>query len=331
MEKKRRFNLSKKLQEGIAETINLAESTDGQFRDTEITLSRLEVDPDNPRKLSLTLDDLLSEHDFSNDPIKKHELEHLQELAATIEANGVLNPIVVYRFGEKYRIVAGERRFLASNLAKKQSIPARIYNNKPDDLQLKVVQWVENTAREDLSLAEKINNIESIIKFYTDRFPSKKVDAQELAKITGLSLTNTYRFLLLIKSNEKVKNLINSGKLNSLQMAELLASIKEKETIDLAIAAFLEGRPLKDIQMIVKSTPKKIEQKRKSTGRKTTNISFGATKNPKVAEVIIKAIVQSQICKDMINVSLVDWNDTKNVNLIVKDIIRKIEGLVSHA
>ncbi|MCD8543239.1 MAG: ParB/RepB/Spo0J family partition protein [Gammaproteobacteria bacterium] len=326
MEKKRRFNLSKKLQAGIAETINLAESTDGQFRDAEITLSRIEVDPDNPRRLTITLEDVLSDHDFSNEPNKQQEFEQLQELATTIEANGVLNPIVVYRFGEKYRIVAGERRFLASNLAKKQSIPARIYNAKPDDLQLKVVQWVENTAREDLSLAEKISNIESIIKFYTDRFPEKKVDAQELARITGLSLTNTYRFLLLIKSNQKIRHLISSGKLNSLQMAEQLASIKEKEAMDAAIEAFLNGQSLKEIQAIAKD--KKAKEKRVTKGRKITNISFGATKNPRVAEMLVKAIVQSESCKDIVDISLVDWNDAKSVNLLIKNIIKKIEGLV---
>lgn len=326
MEKKRRFNLSKKLQAGIAETINLAESTDGQFRDAEITLSRIEVDPDNPRRLAITLEDVLSDHDFSNEPNKQQELEQLQELAATIEANGVLNPIVVYRFGEKYRIVAGERRFLASNLAKKQSIPARIYNAKPDDLQLKVVQWVENTAREDLSLAEKINNIESIIKFYTGRFPDKKVDAQELARITGLSLTNTYRFLLLIKSSQKIRHLISSGKLNSLQMAELLASIKEKEKIDAAIEAFLSGQSLKEIQAIAKNN--QVKEKQIGKGRKTIHISFGVTKNLRVAEMLVKAIVQSESCKNIVDLSLVDWSDAKAINILIKNIIKKIEGLV---
>lgn len=109
-------------------------------------------------------------------------------------------------------------------------------------------------------------------------------------------------------------------------MAEQLASIKEKEAMDAAIEAFLNGQSLKEIQAIAKD--KKAKEKRVTKGRKITNISFGATKNPRVAEMLVKAIVQSESCKDIVDISLVDWNDAKSVNLLIKNIIKKIEGLV---
>ena len=77
-------------------------------------------------------------------------------MAHTIKANGVINPIVVYKLGELYRIVAGERRCLASILAGKQEIEARVFNEKPKGFDLKLIQWVENTAREDLTLDERL-------------------------------------------------------------------------------------------------------------------------------------------------------------------------------
>lgn len=326
--RKRKFNLSKNLQEGIAETINLTENSDGQFRDTAITLSRIETDPDNPRQLALSLEDILNETLFEEGSEKQKELNLLKELAATIEANGVLNPIVVYRFGEKYRIVAGERRFLASNIAKEHNIPARVYNTKPDSLQLKVVQWVENTSREDLNLSEKLNNIDAIISFYKKDANSGEIDSKKLSEITGLSLTNTYRFLLLLKSHETVKQLISSGQLNSMQMAEFLASIKDEAVLRVAIEAFSNGASLKEIQTIVKNKPKETQKKLQGKGRKLSKISFGATTNPNVAEIIIKAIAQTKICEDIINVNDIDWKNIKSVNTLMKNIIKKIEEKV---
>ena len=101
-----------------------------------------------------------------NDPLyerKLEELEKLKELAITIESSGVINPIVVYKRGEVYRVVAGERRSLASILAGKNEIEARVFNEKPKGFELKLIQWIENTAREDLTLDERIGNIREII------------------------------------------------------------------------------------------------------------------------------------------------------------------------
>lgn len=326
--RKRKFNLSKNLQEGIAETINLKETSDGQFRDTVITLSRIEVDPDNPRQLAISLNEILSNETFEEGSQKQKDLEQLTELASTIEANGVLNPIVVYRFGEKYRIVAGERRFLASNIAKKHNIAARVYNNKPDTLQLKVVQWVENTSREDLSLSEKINNIESIIKYYKETTnDSSAVNAEVLSNITGLSLTNTYRFLLLIKSDKSVRQLISSGKLNSMQMAEMLAGIKDKECLKLAIEKFLLGASFKEVQDAFKNH---MSKRAKIKGKKLKKVSFGDTKNTNVARIVIEAIANDPRCKGIVEIDAVDWNDIKSVSNIMKNIIRGIEAKVEH-
>lgn len=329
--RKRKFNLSKNLQEGIAETINLKENSEGQFRDTAITLSRIETDPDNPRRLAITLEDILSNAVFDAESQKQKELEHLEELAATIEANGVLNPIVVYRFGEKYRIVAGERRFLASNIAKKHNIPARVYNSKPDALQLKVVQWVENTSREDLSLLEKLDNIDSIINHYQATSQSKGIDAKTLAGITGLSSTNTYRFLLLLKSDKSVKQLISSGKLESMQMAEMLASIKDKANLKLAIEAYSKGASLKEIKIIAKSKSKRDTDKAQGKDRKKAKVSFGETANLSVAKIIIEAIAKDPVCKGMIKVNDIDWTDMNLVSSLMRDVIKNIEEKVKNA
>ena len=124
MTKKKRFGVSSALSRGLSDTINVVENNAGIFRGAILPLSRVELDPDNPRKLAINLMDVRQGLD-KNDPNysqKANELERLKELAATIISSGVINPIVVYKRGELYRVVAGERRCLASILANKNEI-----------------------------------------------------------------------------------------------------------------------------------------------------------------------------------------------------------------
>ena len=122
MTKKKRFGISQALTRGLSETINVVENNAGLYRNVMLPLSRIELDPENPRRLAIDLNDIRQglNDDYPAYYIKQAELERLRELAHTIQANGIINPIVVYKRGELYRIVAGERRSLASLLAGKQ-------------------------------------------------------------------------------------------------------------------------------------------------------------------------------------------------------------------
>src|SRR5476649_2206876 len=173
MSKKKRFGISEAMTRGLSETINVVENNLGVFRNVVLPLSRVELDPENPRKLTIDLSDV--RHGIRKDDpdaTKKNEqLERLKELAHTIKSSGVINPIVVYKNGELYRVVAGERRCLASILVGKQEIEARVFTEKPRAYELKLIQWIENTAREDLTLDERLNNIQDIITEYQHQHP----------------------------------------------------------------------------------------------------------------------------------------------------------------
>ena len=133
MSKKKRFGISEALTRGLSETIHVVENNLGVFRNVILPLSRIELDPENPRKLTIDLSDV-KEGLRPDDPLyqrKQEELEKLKELAHTIKSSGVINPVVVYKLGEFYRVVAGERRCLASILAGKQEIEARVFNERP--------------------------------------------------------------------------------------------------------------------------------------------------------------------------------------------------------
>lgn len=133
MSKKKRFGVSQALTRGLSETIDVVENNVGLFRNVIIPLSRIELDPDNPRKLALTFADAQNGIE-KNDPLfqqKAIELERLNELASTIQTSGIINPIVVYKRGEQYRVVAGERRCLASILAGKQDMKPELLMKSP--------------------------------------------------------------------------------------------------------------------------------------------------------------------------------------------------------
>lgn len=121
MSKKKRFGISEAMTRGLSETINVVENNLGMYRNVVLPLSRIELDPENPRKLTIDLADV--RHGIrADDPRqanKQEELERLKEMAHTIKSSGVINPIVVYKNGELYRVVAGERRCLGSILAGK--------------------------------------------------------------------------------------------------------------------------------------------------------------------------------------------------------------------
>src|SRR5258708_9720763 len=78
--------------------------------------------------------------------------ERLEELAQSIRANGIIQPLVVRKQGDRYQLVAGERRFRASKIAEAQQVPV-VIRDIPDDRLLEIT-LIENIQREDLSPIE---------------------------------------------------------------------------------------------------------------------------------------------------------------------------------
>jgi len=93
-----------------------------------------------------------------NQPRKHFDEESLKELASSIEKHGVLEPILVRKVGEKYLIVAGERRYRATKLLNKETIPAIVIDPK-NESELREIQIIENLQREDISPLERARAI----------------------------------------------------------------------------------------------------------------------------------------------------------------------------
>lgn len=332
MSKKKRFGISEALTRGLSETIHVVENNSGLFRNVILPLSRIELDADNPRKLAIDLSDIRAGI-RPEDPLyerKQDELERLKELAHTIKANGVINPVVVYKLGEFYRVVAGERRCLASILAGKQEIEARVFNEKPKGFELKLIQWVENTAREDLTLDERLGNIRDIIREYLIQNEDAEVTATLLKNITGLSLSQTSYYLAAMNAPADVQYEIQNGNIRNLDKAALIAGIASLEVRKQAIDACINGSSLKEIKSII--SQHKMLKKNKAAmnttkrGRNTTRINMGSTLNINVIKMIIESVVSRKEYDKYMKIFVeVDWLDLRQTTRAFRQLIELME------
>ena len=336
MSKKKRFGISEALTRGLSETINVVENNSGIFRNTILPLSRIELDPDNPRKLAIDLIDV-KEGIRPDDPLfqrKQEELEKLKELAHTIKSNGVINPVVVYKRGELYRVVAGERRCLASILAGKQEIEARVFNERPKGFELKLIQWVENTAREDLTLDERLGNVREIIREYQSQHGPVEVNATLLKSITGLSLSQTTYYIAALNAPEDVQIEIQNGNIRNLDKAALISGISLTEIRQQAIEACVNGSSLKELRNIINQ--QKLLKKMKTPvqtstrGRATTKINMGATFNTQVIKMIVECVTtHKKFGRHMETFSQINWKDLRQATKAFRKLVEILEAEIA--
>ena len=192
-----------------------------------ISIEKIIRDPDQPRK------------QFNEDKIK--------ELAISIKKHGLIQPIILRKYSEEeYRIVAGERRWRASQIAGLNLMPSIIL---PSDLDKNEVSLIENIQREDLTIIEEANA-------YINLIEKNQYSHEQLASIVGKSrshITNILRILSLDKfflgllekdiitlghakilggknENSLTSDIINKMIQKKLSVRELERAIKNKKT-----------------------------------------------------------------------------------------------------
>ena len=332
MSKKKRFGISEALTRGLSETIHVVENNAGMYRNVVLPLSRIELDPDNPRKLLIDLMDVREgiRPDDLHYQRKAVELEKLKELAHTIKSSGVINPVVVYKRGESYRVVAGERRCLGSILAGKQEIEARVFNEKPKGFELKLIQWIENTAREDLTLDERLGNVREIIHEYQQVHGQVEVNATLLKNITGLSLSQTSYYLSALNAPEDVQMEIHNGNIRNLDKAALLASVTSSDVRQRAIEACIKGSSLKELRSIIMQQ-KQMDRNKSAIrvnqrGRTTAKINMGSTGKTEVVKTIVDCVMtKKQFDKYNELFSQVNWMDLRAATKAFRKLVEILE------
>lgn len=160
-----------------------------------------------------------------NQPRKTFDEDKLAELADSIRQNGVLQPILVRRKGQKFEIVAGERRYQASKLAGLKEIPAVV--REIDDDKVFQLALIENLQRSDLSPIEEA-------KGYKQLLMSRSLTQEELAKILSKSRSAIANTLRLMDLPVEVQHMMEQGLLTAGHARAILAVPSEEARIKLA-------------------------------------------------------------------------------------------------
>lgn len=186
-------------------------------------------------------------------PRKRFDDKSLRELSDSIKENGVFQPIIVRKSVNGYEIIAGERRYRASKLANKKTIPAIV--RKFDESQMMEVAVLENLQREDLTPLEEAQAYEMLQK-------NLGLTQEEVSKRMGKSRPYIANYLRLLTLPSKTKRLLQHGDL-SMGQARTLLGLKDKDKIDaLAKRVAKEGMPVRKVEALVSEMNAKKPQKK---------------------------------------------------------------------
>ena len=152
-------------------------------------------------------------------PRKHFEESQIEELAESISAFGIIQPLIVKKSGEDYVIVAGERRWRAANKANLLRVPVIV--RKYSDMQILEIALIENVQREDLNPIEEA----SCYKRLNDEF---NLTQEEISKKVGKSRSHVSNSIRLLKLDPKIQAYLVEGQLTP-GHAKAVLSIDNKE------------------------------------------------------------------------------------------------------
>lgn len=175
-------------------------------------------------------------------PRTQMDQESLADLAASIKAQGIMQPILVRETGDKLEIIAGERRWRASQLAGLQEVPVLV-REIPDEAAL-AMALIENIQREDLNPLEEANGIKRLI----DEFGMTHQAAADAVGRSRTAVTNLLRLLNLAKP---VQDLVMQGGID-MGHARALLSLEGARQIAIAEQIAQGGLSVREAEALVK-------------------------------------------------------------------------------
>ena len=174
-------------------------------------------------------------------PRTRFREEALEELARSIQASGIIQPIVVRPIGGRYQLIAGERRWRAAQRAGLQKVAA-IVRQVPDELALEMT-LVENIQREDLNAMEAARAFERLM----DEF---QLTQELVAERTGKDRATVANAIRLLRLEPTIQDWIEEGKLSAGHGRALLAVIDPQLRIRYAQRASRGGLTVRQIERL---------------------------------------------------------------------------------
>ncbi|MDX1577854.1 MAG: ParB/RepB/Spo0J family partition protein [Gemmatimonadota bacterium] len=253
----------RRLGKGLAALLGENLEEESAAPDHEVPLDRIEPNPFQPRG---AMDEAA-----------------LEELAASIRANGLLQPLVVRPVGDGYQIVAGERRYRA--LERLGRDRAAVVVRTLSDEQMLVLALVENLQRENLSPLEEAGGYQRLI----DEFD---LTQEEVGRHVGRDRSTIANALRLLGLPDGVRTLLEDGSLSAGHARALLGLDDVDRQAELARRAVAEG-------WSVRETERRVKERRKPASRssRTSTGAKPASRDPvaRRAELILERRLGTQV------------------------------------
>jgi ParB family chromosome partitioning protein len=175
-------------------------------------------------------------------PRREIDPESLEELASSIRAQGIIQPLIVRPVGDKFEIIAGERRWRAAQLAGLQDVPV-IVRYIPDEAAI-AIALIENIQREDLNPIEEAIALQRLI----DEFGMTHQQAADAVGKNRATISNLLRLLVL---PEEVKNMLERGLLE-MGHARTLITLPAATQLEAASIIVERGLSVRETENLVR-------------------------------------------------------------------------------
>ena len=247
-------------------------------------------------------------------PRREIHQQPLEELAASIKANGVIQPIVVRRLttgavgGAKYEIVAGERRWQAAKLAGLADIPTIV--RELSDAQAVAVALIENIQREELTPAEEARALKRLISEFS-------LTHDEVGKAVGRSRAAVSNLLRLLELPDEILALIDSKALSMGHARALLGIEDDAERVRLGQLVAARGYSVRETENLVR----KAQTGEGSAVRKPPELSV-------VSEVLRTKSVRVELQQKASGAGklIVEFDDPATMDAVIEGIKGAVEG-----
>jgi len=232
--------------------------------------------------------------------------EALQELADSIKAQGLVQPVVLRPVGDGYELIAGERRWRASQLAGMHEIPA-VIRDIPDQAAA-AMSLIENIQREDLNAMEEANALQRLINEFG-------LTHQQTAESVGRSRAAVSNLLRLLELTDEVKDMVDQGELE-MGHARALLALSGKEQIETARKVAKRGMSVRETERLVKKLLEAASGDKKAASRE---------KNPDVVRL------ESSLSETLGAPVNIQYNNKGKGKLVIEyNSLDELDGILDH-
>lgn len=176
-------------------------------------------------------------------PRRTFDEDALAELTASIEASGLLQPIVLRQVGTRYELIAGERRWRAVQRLKWEKIPSVV--REFDDQTALTLALIENLQRDDLTALDEATGYQRLMEEF-------QLPQAEVARLVGKHRSTVANTLRLLKLPADVQELLTHKKLSEGHARALLAIEEPKELSRVAREAVAKGWSVREVEAVVR-------------------------------------------------------------------------------